>query len=63
MPTPYGTGNWQLYNLENDLAEQNNLAEKHPEILRVMVEKYDKYARENGIVLPDKYVGYALPPE
>lgn len=34
---------WQLYNLEEDLAERNNLADQHPEI----VERLDSWVKAN----------------
>jgi arylsulfatase len=29
-----GSGDWELYNLKNDIGETNNLAEKFPEKLK-----------------------------
>lgn len=34
---------WELYNLENDLSEKNNLAKEHPDI----VKKLDQWAKKN----------------
>lgn len=50
-------GKWQLYNLEADPAEANNLAEKHPEILNRLVAafKADRSSNErNKLPLFDK---------
>lgn len=63
MPSPYGTGQWQLYNLKNDLSERTDLAGENPEILKELIEKYELYADKNGVVVPDIAVGYAKPPK
>ena len=63
MPSPYGTGQWQLYNLKNDLSEQTDLAGEKPDILKELIEKYELYADKNGVVVPDIAVGYAKPPK
>jgi arylsulfatase A-like enzyme len=38
---------WQLYNLADDLAETNNLYEKHPEIVKRLTAKLEQY-RQSG---------------
>jgi arylsulfatase A-like enzyme len=63
MPIPYGTGKWQLYNLQNDLSEQSDLSDKNPALLNELIDKHKMYAAQNGIVLPDIPVGYAKPPK
>ena len=37
---------WSLYNLEEDRAEQNNLAEKHPEKVKAMAERWAEMGRQ-----------------
>ena len=63
LPVPYGTSEWQLYNLKNDMSEQIDLAAENPEKLKELIEKYEDYAKKNGVVLPDKAVAYAKPPK
>ena len=58
MPPPHGSGDWQLYNLEFDMAESNDLAESEPETLQRMIDLWDKYAEENNVILPDWVSGY-----
>ena len=41
--------NWELYDIENDRTELNNLAEKEPEKLREMVEKWEAWAEKVGV--------------
>lgn len=63
LPAPYGSGHWQLYNLKTDMAEQTNLAKQNPEKLKELIDKYKVYAQHNGVILPQKSVGYAKPPK
>ena len=46
------TGNWQLYNIETDPIQNNNLAEEQPDLLQQMISDYQKYSEEVGIVIP-----------
>jgi arylsulfatase A-like enzyme len=48
----YNNGTWQLYNILNDPAQNNNLADKHPDILQQMMADYQKYSKDVGIVIP-----------
>jgi arylsulfatase len=43
-------GGWELYDLEADRTELNNLAAKHPEKVRELREKYEQWARRCGVV-------------
>ena len=58
MPPPYGNGEWQLYNLADDLAESNDLANDMPEKAEELRELWERYASENGVILPDWLSGY-----
>lgn len=58
MPVPYGNDRWQLFNLEQDLAERHDLAMTHPEKLEQMQRFWDAYYEENDIILPDWVSGY-----
>ncbi len=41
---------WFLYNLEDDITESCDLAEKHPEIATALIEEWDNYAKEVGYI-------------
>lgn len=41
---------WLLFNVEEDRLAQYNLAEEEPEKLAEMVELWDRYADENGVI-------------
>ena len=42
-------GEWELYDMNNDGSETNNLAEIYSDTLNVMVKKYDTWAKEIGV--------------
>lgn len=58
MLPPHGNGRWQLFNLANDTAEQNDIVDKHPEILKELEAEWDRYAKENGVIMSSKVVSY-----
>ena len=58
MPPPFGTGEWELYDLDADLAEQNDLAAEIPDKVAELEALWNHYARENGVILPDWVSGY-----
>jgi len=59
LEEPYGSSNWELYNLKNDISQNHNLADAQPEILNELIEGWEEYVRANGVVLPDSPTAYA----
>ncbi|MCH9662983.1 MAG: arylsulfatase [Gammaproteobacteria bacterium] len=55
---PYGTGEWELYNLAEDLAESRNLAGTKPEIQARLELLWQQYVSENNVIEPDWVSGY-----
>lgn len=53
---PFGTGEWQLFNLATDLGERHDLAAQHPEKVKALVSHWDDYARANNVILPDRVI-------
>lgn len=47
---PTGTGDWQLFNLRTDRAEQIDLAAQHAEKLAELKAGYEAYAQRNGVI-------------
>jgi arylsulfatase A-like enzyme len=47
---PWGTGQWQLFNVAGDRAELQDLAKRHPAKLKELLADYERYARANGVV-------------
>ena len=52
---PWGTGNWQLYNLASDPSEQQDLATNQPDRLAKLQGLFDDYVRESGVVDPRRF--------
>lgn len=46
---PFGPGDWQLFNLSNDRAEQRDLAAQHPDKLAELKAAYAAYVHRNGV--------------
>ncbi len=58
--TPAGEASWQLYDLSSDPAETIDLADRHPERLQSMIQQWERYAEETGVVMLDRDVsGYS----
>ncbi|MBW1836861.1 MAG: hypothetical protein JRI99_07905 [Deltaproteobacteria bacterium] len=50
MPPPFGKGEWELYNLEKDPAEINDLGNKYPEKVMRMIDLWKQYKKENNVL-------------
>lgn len=48
---PYGKGDWALYNLKDDPAESHDIAEREPKRVAALLEVWDQYVKDNGVVL------------
>ncbi|MGE3991836.1 arylsulfatase [Pseudorhodoplanes sp.] len=56
IPQPFGTGDWQLYNLSVDPGETRDFAVEHPELLKRLLLDWDAYVHETGVCLdPDAF--------
>jgi arylsulfatase len=53
---------WELYDLEADRTEQNDLAAKQPRKVEELTEKYKSWAERCGVVPWDKLKATSLPP-
>jgi hypothetical protein len=51
---PYGTADWELFNLATDPAERKDLAAEQPDKVRAMVALWDAYVKANNVVLPNR---------
>jgi arylsulfatase len=45
-------GKWELYNIVNDPAQNNNVADQNPAPLQKMISAYQNYSKNVGIVIP-----------
>ena len=50
MPPPFGTGEWELFNLKEDPGELSDLATKHPGKLKSLVAQWEQYQKDNGVL-------------
>ena len=50
LPPPEGSGEWELYNLTKDPGEVNDLSKDHPDILKALLEDWEQYFSETGMV-------------
>jgi arylsulfatase len=48
-----GTGDWQLFNLQDDPAEMHDLSAKHPEKRKAMLKLWDEYVKTNNVIVSD----------
>jgi arylsulfatase len=53
VPPPRGSGRWELYDLDKDPGETENLAIHNPRQLKKMVRFWDNYVRKYGVILPE----------
>jgi arylsulfatase len=50
--SPLGTDDWQLFDLAADISERNDLADTHKEKLQDLIQGWEEYRDEVGVVLP-----------
>ena len=55
--TDFDTDEWELYHLDQDLAEIDNLADQHPEKLREMIDLWWREAEQYGVLPLDDIGG------
>ena len=53
---PFGTGDWELYDLISDPGERTNLSDRHPDKVVAMLELWDGYVEQNNVILPSRSV-------
>ena len=50
VASPFGPGEWRLYNTAADPGELIDFSAEHPEILEELIAAWDRYAEEVGVV-------------
>lgn len=51
IASPYGSGQWQLFNVVHDPGETRDLGDERPEFLAELRGAWDRYARDVGVVI------------
>jgi len=51
---PFGTGDWQLFNLAEDPGEQYDLSDKYPRKKKELVVLWDEYVKMNGVIIAER---------
>ncbi len=53
---PFGPidGHWQLYNIETDRGETQDVSAQHPEVVKALYQQWQAYLHDNGGVLAKK---------
>jgi len=51
---PFGTNDWQLFNLSEDLGEQRDLSDKFPEKKKELIALWDQYSETNGVIIGNR---------
>jgi len=59
LEAPYGTSQWELYNLDEDITQQKNVASLYPEKLKELIKDWETYEKTNAVTLPDRPTAYA----
>ena len=52
LPAPFGNDDWQLYDLSKDPAELNDLSKEQPTLRKEMIDIWNKYSKDVGVILP-----------
>ncbi len=53
ISAPFGASDWQLFDLAQDPGEALDLAGQHPELMQRLVDLWEAYSDEVGVVLPE----------
>jgi arylsulfatase len=51
---PFGTRDWQLFNLAEDLGEQNDLSIKYPKKREELIALWNEYVKTNGVIIGNR---------
>jgi arylsulfatase A-like enzyme len=49
LPVPFGTGQWELYDLDRDPGETTDVSAKHPDIKEALIHEWNQYAKVNEV--------------
>ena len=61
LPEPFGSGDWQLYDLAADPGELHDLASEFPDLTETLANSFADYAELNGVINPSTPTAYGKP--
>ena len=50
LPKPFGSGEWELFNLKQDPGEMNDLGKQYPDKRIEMIKRWEQYQIENKVL-------------
>ncbi len=53
---PYGKGDWEMFNVEKDPAEREDVAAQNPDKVKALMALWDDYVEINNVILPSRSV-------
>jgi arylsulfatase len=57
---PYGKGEWELFNLAEDVAERRDLASEQPGRVKALLALWSDYVRANNVILPNRVLSEGM---
>jgi arylsulfatase len=57
---PFGTEEWELFNVTTDLGERHDLAAAEPEKVKALLAIWEQYVRENNVILPNRLISEGM---
>ena len=61
LPEPYGSGDWQLYDLAADPGDLRDLSSEFPGRTDLLAKAWQDYADSNGVIQPNAATFYSRP--
>jgi arylsulfatase len=49
---------WQLFDLKNDPSELYDVSQENPDKMQEMLQAWEAYANENGVIIPENVMGF-----
>ncbi|MCB0431594.1 MAG: hypothetical protein KDD18_00620, partial [Mangrovimonas sp.] len=53
VPKPFGEASWKLFDILQDPGETTDISKENPEILQKLINSWNDYAKDVGVVIYD----------
>lgn len=57
---PFGTEEWELFNVAKDVAERHDLASQEPARVKALLSLWDDYVKDNNVILPNRVISEGM---